>query len=427
METICRGRIEGGRILHPRAYRTPTETTGIAEKRTDRVRFAPVNRPTLAVALALLVVLLVSAVFVHRANEGAERAVAANRQELDVAAVDRAADAVTADLEKARATLDGVRRAVRDGAVTLDDPTRLGLDLHATLVDDPMIVSVAFTRAVRSSFGADGRTSVATDPRWEIAAVRPDDDDTHVLVHRVARGGGGWVDDAQKQTLGRPSPTEPFRRLGDAPDPTGDAAFVAAADKQAADLEIWRDLSYAAADAALPEAQRRVVVTVARSILDADGTFVGVVRVDRMTHAPDEVAHADVNHADERDVFVCDADGGLLTRGNQTDSLAPVDGWLRVATPPSPAIAESLRSPLLQPLSPDGGAVRGPITVQRSEYAATFRALRGSEPWIVGAVSPAGRGVRQARETSRQANWALAALGVGALVAIGAALRLGKK
>ncbi len=334
---------------------------------------------------------------------------------------------MSADLEKARATLDGVRRAIRDGAVPLDDPTRLALELHATIVDDPMLASVSFTRAVRSAFGADGRTVPAPDPRWQIAAVRPDDDDTHVALHRVARGGAGWVDDVQKVTLGRPSPTEPFRRLGDAPDPTTSAAFVAAADKSAADIEIWRDLAYATVDAALIEGQRRVVVTVARTILDADGTFVGVVIVERITHAPDEVAHAEANHADERDVFVCDADGGLLTRGNQTDALESLDGRLRLATPPSPAIAAGLKSPLLKNLPHDGGAASGEITVNRSEYAATFRAIHGAEPWIVGAVSPAGHGARQARETARQANWALVVLGVGALVTIGGALRTARK
>lgn len=385
------------------------------------------NRPTLVLALALLAVLLVCGVFVHRVNDAAERAVAANHRELDLAAVDRAAADVGADLEKARATLDGVRRAIRDGAVPLDDPNRLALELHATIVDDPMLTSVSFTRAVRSAFGADGRTVPAPDPRWQIAAARPDDDDAHVAIHRVARGGAGWVDDVQKVTLGRPSPSEPFRRVGDAPDPTASGAFVAAADKSAADVEVWRDLSYATVDAALIEGQRRVVVTVARSILDADGTFVGVVTVERVTHAPDEVAHADANHADERDVFVCDAKGGLLTRGNQTDTLESVDGYLRVATPPSPAIAEGIKSPLLRNLAPDGGVASGDVTVHRSDYAATFRALRGTEPWIVGAVSPAGRGARQARETARQANVALIALGVAALVTIGVALRMARK
>jgi hypothetical protein len=386
-----------------------------------------VNRPTLAVALVLLVVLLVSGVFVHRANDGAERAISANRQELDVAAVDRAAGDVDADLEKARATLDGVRRAIRDGAIPLDDPTRLALVLHATVVDDPMLVSVSFTRAVRSAFASDGRTVPAADPRWSIAAVHPDDDEAHLAFHRVARGGSGWVDDVQKVTLGRPSPTEPFRRLGNAPDPTTDLSFVAAADQHADDLETWRDLSYASADSASPDALRRVVVTVARSVLDADGTFVGVVRVDRMTHAPDEVAHVDANHRDERDVFVCDADGGLLTRGNQNDPLETVDGHLRVAAPPSPAIAESLRSPLLEEVSPDGGVVSGTVAVNKSEYDATFKALHRSEPWIVGAVSPSGPGVRQARETRRQANWALSLASVGALVVVAAALRVARK
>ena len=385
------------------------------------------NRPTLAILVALFAVLLVSAVFVHRANEGAEREVAANRRELDVAAVDRAAADVTRDLDAAKATLDGVRRALRDGAVPLDDPTRIAFALHATVVDDPMIVSASFTRAVRSAFAADGATVCAHDPRWEIAAVRPDDDDTHVVIHRVARGGAGWVDDAQKLTLGRPSPTEPFRRLGDAPDPTADAAFVAAADKHAADLAIGRDLAYAAADAALPEAERRVVVTVARSILDADGTFVGVARVDRRANAPDEIAYSEMNHADERDVFLCDADGGLLTRGNPTDARELVDGRLRVATPPSPAIAESLRSSLLRAVPPDGGVVSGPITARRSEYTATFRAVRGVEPWVVGAVSPDGRGARRARETAHQAYAALAAVGVAALVAVVFALRRAQK
>ena len=62
-------------------------------------------------------------------------------------------------------------------------------------------------------------------------------------------------------------------------DPTTDLTFMTPANEQYTGKSLWSDLHWSQIDKDLPENQRRVEVSVQRTVTDAKGNFLGVLRV----------------------------------------------------------------------------------------------------------------------------------------------------
>ena len=167
------------------------------------------------------------------------------------------------------------------------------------------------------------------------------------------------------------------------------------------DRIIWSDLSYAALDDALPEAERRVVVHALYTVRTPDGAVLGVLRVALLERELDEAfARIRVNESDPADpfrVFLADSDGRLVTRFRPTDRLRDMDDNLRIAPEDvPPAVAAALA---------DGRA---------PGYSVSFADLPGTQEWRVGIIGPDDYYARAPRRIRRIMT--LAALAVLAIV-----------
>ena len=95
---------------------------------------------------------------------------------------------------------------------------------------------------------------------------------------------------------------------------------------------VWSDSHWSDRDTQLPPSQRRVLVSVQRTVEDADGHFVGVLQVGLLTRQLDRIAQFKLNPSDPRDphrVFLCDRFGQLISRVTPQDQIAEVGDDLR--------------------------------------------------------------------------------------------------
>ncbi|HVY49846.1 MAG TPA: adenylate/guanylate cyclase domain-containing protein, partial [Minicystis sp.] len=194
---------------------------------------------------------------------------------------------------------------------------------------------------------------------------------------------------------------------GPASDPTRDDTFTVLARAKNRGRTIWSDLHFAELDARLPEAERRVVLSVQRALHDADGALVGVARVALDPRELDAIASARAADADpddpSRTVLLATAKGPptrafLVARAREGDPLMVVDDAthdLRFsAAHAPPEVAALLASPAVAALDPAHPNGEAEVESSGTRYAATMRELaigegpQGTEGWFVAVLAP---------------------------------------
>src|SRR5919201_2164099 len=294
----------------------------------------------IAFLLALLIALFLSS---SRASivESAEalRGAAARRIEAHVAV----------ELSGAARAVSDVEAALRLGVLSADDPRGIEAALFEELLRNDHLSEVTFTRANRRGFDGDGGALLDRSPRWQVSLFRPGGPR---IATRVTRSkGAGFVVELRDRPENGALDSVPLVERGTGADPTSHLTFQTPASRAQDGIPVWTDLSWAEADAALPKAQRRVVVTVQRSIADARGRFVGVVRAGLVTASIDAVTRLRVDDrlaTDPHLVLLTDPAGRLVTRTAPEDELQVMDDSLRFAPKALPrAMAVALRSPAL--------------------------------------------------------------------------------
>jgi adenylate cyclase len=228
-------------------------------------------------------------------------------------------------------------------------------------------------------------------------------------VTRIAQqSGGGFV--ATSRDRAGATFLAPLVPAGAATDPTAHPTFSTLAAKSRAGRAIWSDLHYAEADAALPTAERRVVLSIQKAVFDAAGTFLGVLRVSLATHELDAIVGKNPSDPDDpHRVVLLSVDGprvNLVARLGPTDRMTEVDGGLRF-TPerPSAELAALLASPLVQGLDAVHPSARGAVTVGGERFLATLRELDlgrgGTTGWMVAVLVPEAHYTRDLARNER--------------------------
>ena len=339
--------------------------------------------------------------------ESAERAIVAQSVARREAAADRVQQRVSAELAVASKALDDIERALRVAAVSPDDPLAVEARLYSALLDLPSLSDLTLTRA-------DGR-----EFRWQVSVFRasaaPDSD---VLTRRIRLEGGVLVSELRRRSSGERVFDAPFAREPTAPaDPTVHATYSVTVAPANYGHAIWSDLAYSELDAALPLAERRVVLTVQKTIETTRGAPAGVLRVGLFARTIDGLPQLGVDDVDpggpER-VFLCDDEGRFVARLAPSDPIVPSRNDLRVApahVPPEVAAAIAHR---------DGG---GDFEADGQRWLATFHVLAHTQGWRVGVVAPAAYYTRDLRALRDRFLVALAVLTLLALVLGAAALR----
>lgn len=369
------------------------------------------KRPTLRQAFVVLLIvsaLLLGAVFALLL-ESSRRSVLASAEALRDAASRRAAAAVDTYLRQAEAPLAEVEADLHNGLVDGDDAVEMERRLLSASLSNMGLAEVTFTHA---------------DPSWQVSLVRQGEGAAELHARHTRYKDGRWRM-AVRRTGGGPLLSAPLSDLNEpAADPTAHLTFVTPAGA-AYGRTIWTDLHYAEADAGRPPAERRVVVTVMKSVENLSGRFIGVLRAGLRAEQLDAVTRFRVDETRDDDphrVFLADETGRLLTRLSPSDRLHESGEDVRVEPAMIPKeIAAALRRPELAAVDEEAPVARAAFDVDAARYLVTFRRLGGTQGWRVGVLVPESHytaGLVRARNRVLLATAGLFLLVVGAGVAV---------
>jgi adenylate cyclase len=352
------------------------------------------RRPTLAQIFlaATLVLTAMAAVVFFGFAEASRTSILANAERLRASSARRIEKSVRDDIGEAPRSLVELERHIKLGALDVDDPEAIESALFVGLADAPLLAELTFTRATKLGVDDAGKLRLAP-ARWQVSVYRASaDPKSGVQTLITRREGEGFVALHRNRAPGAGLEGAPLVPAGVGEDPATHPTFLKATAPKYYGKSVPRDLHWSDLDLALPEAERRIVVTVQKAIEARDHDFVGVLRVGLLTQTVDVVSKLRVNDDDPNDphrVFICDEVGKLVTRLSPDDRFVVEGKDLRVAPDHvPPPIAAALASPLLKTVSTAHPEVTGDVVVDGVKYKVTFRAFLTTVRWNIGIVVP---------------------------------------
>ena len=285
---------------------------------------------------------------------------------------------ISQELGVAATTLDQIERAMRLGALDAASPEAIEAHLFTEILDHPTLSDVTVTRASFTDYDAKGEAMFAPGDRWQISVFRATAEaGSPVFTRRVAMQDGVWATQVRRRPPGGALLSGSFQGEPLASDPTLHDTFTTAASRKYYGKAIWSDLAWSELDGALPEAQRRVVVSLQKAVDDKPGHFAGVVRVGLLTSAIDELPR--LQSQDSERVLLCDLRGRLVARLAPEDRIESQEGELRVVPAHEPPeVAAALGHP----------RVSGGMVVDGVRYLVTFQSLVNSQEWLTAILVP---------------------------------------
>jgi adenylate cyclase len=336
--------------------------------------------------------------------EGSRRTLLVTSERLMAQASRRIAERLEGHLGEAERVVASIEEQLRLGVVSTAVPETIEPALIAALIAHEHVTEVTLTigRAVGTYADRDGvhdpgDLRLADEGRAQVSVARQAPT-PGIAVRRLAFEDGAWI-----ATLRQLPSAEAVRDTATAPaDPTHHATFTVPARREFHGQALWSDLAYAEADAALPEPDRRRVVSVQKALWSRDGTFVGVLRVALLSDRIDELVRVRVDEGsssiDEHVVFIADRHGRLVSRLSPADRFALLDangapdedGAVRVVpSAGSPALIAALRTEMRREV-PTAAETLERISVDGVPHLVRFAGLLGdrTRDWLVGIVVP---------------------------------------
>jgi adenylate cyclase len=351
-------------------------------------------KPTLgqALALSLLGLTAVLALLFSFVFDASRATIIESSERLRASASGEIGEQVSRFLAKAPDAVQQFQLALNYGLVDLRDPGIVETALFGQLLSDHDISEATLTYGKETGFEADGtlQLELATRGQWSVVRSVDTKGDEQFWTQHVYQEDGRFV--ADRRECGRTSrlAEQATQREGsDVSDPTVHLTFVTPARKGNHDILHWSDLHPPQFD---PE-QGNLEVSVQKVVTNAAGEFVGVLRVGLLTQQLDRAVQRKLTPdrmPDPHRLFLCDADGRLITRVTPGDRIREYDDAFRIASDaPPPEIARALADPALRSVDKDTApVVSGQFRLGDEEYLTTFRALPDTWGWIIGIVAP---------------------------------------
>jgi adenylate cyclase len=355
---------------------------------------------------ALLLGLLFSLLFAS-----SRRSLLGGSEALRDAAARRAASAIEGYLRQAETPLRDLESDLRHGVLDGDDPLAIERRLVSAALSSASLAEVTFTHA---------------QPPWQVSLAREVGGDMELRARHTRRAGARWRLALRQAPPGRPLLGGALVET-DAPafDPTTHLTFTTPAGP-AYGRAVWTDLHYTELDEALPVAQRRVVVTVMKTMEDPAGRFVGVLRAGLRADQLDTATRFRVDERlqdDPHRVFVADGQGRLVTRLSPEDRLQEFGDDVRVQAAALPVeVALALTRPEMEAVEPEHPSASAAFEAGGQRYLVTFRLLDRTQDWRAAVLVPEAH-YTAALAASRNRLLA-AALGLMLLLVAGGALLL---
>ena len=300
---------------------------------------------------------------------------------------------VTRFLATAPETVKALQEQIKLGLVNSNDPKAVETGLFTLLLAKEQIGEVSFTRADQTGFDENGAAQLAARPRWQMSVVRSEttNNEEQLWSRYVYPENSGFT--AERQTLeAADSATTPPPTKVAVPDPTTHLTFVTPANKEFQGELLWSDLHWSEFDTAQRDQDRTVEVSVQETIFDAAGKFAGVARVGLLAAQLDRAVQLRLTSTNEHDphrIFLCDLGGRLITRGVNSDMVTLSGDDLRLNPPDLPSeIARALAEARLNATGGHNPVTSGEFRQDGREFLTTFRALPGTQDWLVGIVVP---------------------------------------
>ncbi len=285
---------------------------------------------------------------------------------------------ISDELGVASRTLAEIERAMQVGAMDPGSPDAVEAKLFTEILDNPMVSDIALTRAKLTGYDDKGEAVLEPGDRWQVVVFRTSADPASpVITRRVQMKDGAWITQVRRRPPGGGLLSASFQPEPLAMDPTAHLTFTVTASREFYGKAIWSDLAWSELDQMLPEAQRRVVVSVQKAVDDTPGRFAGVVRVGLLTRAIDALPAA-LSRAPQR-VLLCDDQGRLVARLVPEDTIRSTKGELRVvAAHEPPEVAAALARP----------GKSGALVADGERYFVTFQAIANSQGWLTAILVP---------------------------------------
>jgi adenylate cyclase len=285
---------------------------------------------------------------------------------------------ISDDLGVASRTLAEIERALQVGALDASSPDAVEARLFTEVLDNPMVSDIALTRATLTGYDAKGEAVLDPGDRWQIVVFRTSADPASaVTTRRIQMKDGAWITDVRRRPPGGGLLSASFQPAPLTTDPTAHPTFTETASRKYYGKAIWSDLAWSELDQGLPEAERRVVVSVQKAVDDRPGRFAGVVRVGLLTRSIDALPAAR-SKSSER-VLLCDHEGRLVARLTPDDTLKVSGDDLRIVPAHEPPeIAAALARP----------GKSGALVADGVRYLVTFQGIPNSQDWLTAILVP---------------------------------------
>lgn len=289
-------------------------------------------------------------------------------------------------------TVAALQEQVRLGLTDINDPKAVETALFTLLLAEKQIGEISFTRADQTGFDENGAAELAPRPRWQISVVRSESTNgaEQLWSRHVYPENSGFV--AERQSLDPSSAATPPPTKVAAMDPTTHLTFATPANKEFQGELLWSDLHWSELDTAPRDGERTVEVSVQQTISDSAGKFAGVARVGLLAEQLDRAVQLRLTSAHEYDphrIFLCDLEGRLITRGVSSDTVTLSGDDLRLTPPDLPSeIACALAESKLDAIGGHTPVISRHFREDGREFLTTFRALQGTQDWVVGIVVP---------------------------------------
>ena len=351
-------------------------------------------RPTLRQVslLSFLGLLLGLALLFYLVLNGSQQSILHSAERYRELASQQVAQDVTSYLKEAPVAVTHFEQQVKYGLIDTKKPDSIQQGLLSLLLSNDNISEATLTFARSEGFDSNGDILTEATSAGQVEVLR--NDASEYICKKT------WFSDTQfvSQTfnLTQDLSTKPGFLAPVLPsvNPAAHPTFQTAAKKLYYGQIIPTDLHWSQIDERLPEARRRVEVSVQRTVEDAQGHFAGVIRVGLMKSEIDGAVERHITAPGEADphlIFICDKQGRLITGfGNRDHIVVSGDDLRLAASDIPPVITRALQESAVQEVDPDRPNADSTTSFKFLDkiYLGTFRYLPGTQDWIVGIVVP---------------------------------------
>jgi adenylate cyclase len=351
-------------------------------------------RPTLRqVSLfSLLGLLLGLALLFYLVLNGSQQSILHSAERYRELASRQVAKDVTSYLKEAPMAVTHFEQQVKYGLIDTRKSDSIQQGLLSLLLSNDNISEATLTYAHSEGFDSNGNILTDATSAGQVEVLR--NDASEYICKKTWFSGTQFVSQTFNLTQDLSTKAGFLPPILPSVNPASHPTFQTAAKKLYYGQIIPTDLHWSQIDERLPEARRRVEVSVQRTVEDPQGHFAGVIRVGLMKSEIDgavERHSTALGEADPHLIFICDKQGRLITGFGNRDHIVVSEDDLRLATSDIPSvILKALQEPALQEVDPDRPDADTTTSFKflGKIYLGTFRYLPGTQDWIVGIVVP---------------------------------------